>query len=264
MLDAADIRQKIGGIAAARLDQLEVFPEIDSTNSFLMQQPPPAPGRLRVAIAEHQTAGRGRRERTWQSPPGTGLCFSLACTLDFEVQSVPRLTLVIGVAVVDVLRDLHVENVGLKWPNDLIADDAKLGGILTEYKAGGTIVIGVGINVDFEQPVRATVAPGRVGRVTDLKSIAVAPPSRESLSAALVERLFANIEYFADHGFRPYRDAWVASDWLRGRRVVVEMPSRRIHGIAEGIDQDGALLVRTDEGTQSVSSGSVHVEGAVA
>lgn len=259
MLDVDDIRRRIGGIAAARLDRLEVFPEIDSTNSYLMQQPRPAPGRMRVAIAEHQTAGRGRRERSWQSPPGCGLCFSLAYTLDVPARSVPRLTLVIGVAVVDVLRDLHVNEVRLKWPNDLIADDAKLGGILTEYRSGGTVVIGIGINVDFQDSVPEAIPPGRVGRVTDLRSLSVVPPPRESLSAALVERLFANLEFFEDHGFAPFREAWQTSDWLRGRQVVVELPVGRIYGTAEGIDECGALQVRTREGMQTITSGSVFV-----
>ena len=98
-----------------------------------------------------------------------------------------------------------MSRVSLKWPNDLIANDAKLGGILTEYRSdgasSGTVVVGIGINVDTGDALRSSIAAGRVGRVADLASIANTRPSRERLSAALIEQLSGMLERFSDDGF---------------------------------------------------------------
>lgn len=255
-LDADKIRRRISGATAQRIDQLEVFDEIASTNSYLLRQDSPATGRCRVAIANHQTAGRGRRERRWESPAGTGVYLSMACTIDAPPNNLPCLTLAIGVAAVGALRELNVQGVSLKWPNDLMANDAKLGGILTEYQ-GGTVVIGIGINVNLEDRLRPSVAAGRIGRVVDLASIVDRTPSRESLSAVLVEHLVLTVEGFADKGFPQFHDAWRASDWLLGRDVIVELSGGRLRGTADGIDERGALVVVTPDGRHEVTSGSV-------
>ena len=103
-LDASVIQDSLAEASLARLDQVEVFPTIASTNTHLLAQPAPAPGRSRAALADHQTAGRGRHNRRWLTPPGAGLCLSLAYTFADQPQQLPALTLAIGVGIVDALH----------------------------------------------------------------------------------------------------------------------------------------------------------------
>ena len=131
-LDADAILGGLGEFASHRIEEFETFAEIESTNSYLLQQPAPSPGRVRVALTDNQTAGRGRHGRTWQSPPGSGLCLSMGYTFARQPSNLPALTLAIGLGVTEALSEVGVHGVLLKWPNDLMADDGKLGGILTE------------------------------------------------------------------------------------------------------------------------------------
>ena len=114
---------------------LEVFGEIDSTNSYLLNVPPPPAGRFRVAIAEHQTGGRGRMDRRWVSPAATGLCLSIAYTFTDTPSDLSCATLAVGIAIAEALEEIGILGIGLKWPNDLVFRGGKLGGILTELRS---------------------------------------------------------------------------------------------------------------------------------
>lgn len=254
-LDGQSIRRSLSATTNSRLDALDVFDEIASTNSYLMQQSPPAPGRLHVAVTDNQTQGRGRHGRTWQSPPGSGLCLSLAHAFAAPPANLPALTLAIGLGVIDALEREAIRGVQLKWPNDLIAGDAKLGGILTETHAQGAegicVVAGIGLNIDIGTGLD-------VGQpVTDLVSVAVKPPSGEALATQIIDVLCETFSNYAVSGFTPYLDRWSARDWLLGRAVTVDAPGPQASGIGAGIDADGALLLDTAAGIVRVSSGSV-------
>ena len=159
-LDAGAIRGALSEDVAARLFSFEVFSEIESTNSYLMQQEAPPPGHASVALTDNQTMGRGRHGRTWQSPPGSGLCVSVGFTFATQPANLPALTLAIGLGAIAALEGLGVSGVQLKWPNDLVAGDGKLGGILTETRSHSSglisIVSGLGINVDLVPVSRQT------------------------------------------------------------------------------------------------------------
>jgi BirA family biotin operon repressor/biotin-[acetyl-CoA-carboxylase] ligase len=152
-LDAEAIRASLGDHVLRRLERIEAFAAIESTNSYLMQEDPPAPGGFHVALTDNQTAGRGRHGRTWQSPPGAGLCLSVAYTFAAQPRNLSALTLAVGLGLIDALDRLGIGGIALKWPNDLIARDSNLGGILTESQAlggeSGRVVSGVGRNVDL-------------------------------------------------------------------------------------------------------------------
>lgn len=261
-LDADAIRESLGEAAAARLSDLDAFPEIESTNTYLMQSDGPRPGRLHVATTTNQTMGRGRHGRTWQSPPGSGLCLSLAYTFGVQPSNLPALTLAIGIGVIDALEDTGVGGVQLKWPNDLIADDGKLGGILTESQsqASGavTVVTGVGLNVDLGDRSELELDVGSVCRVADLARYAASIPKHEDLAARLIDSLCATFVDFETDGFDRYARRWVERDWLFGRDLVIDTQRCQVAGTGAGIADDGALLVDTGEsGVQRVTSGSV-------
>ncbi len=260
-LDADQIRASISGRPQRQLDQLEVFAEIPSTNSYLMTAPAPEAGRYRVALAEHQTAGRGQRDRRWHSPESTGLCMSLAYTFRNARDDLSSVTLAAGVGVVKALAAVGVPDVRLKWPNDLILGDGKLGGILTEVRGqtqgDATIVIGVGINIDLGDPGSIDAVMPSIGRVTDLASSGIVLPCRNELSARIIELLFASLTGFEEQGFLPFANEYEKRDWLRGRTISVAGPLGTTDGVADGVEADGSLVVCNGGGRHRVASGQI-------
>lgn len=254
-LDGDAVRRALSASTVSRLDAFEAFSEIDSTNSYLMQQPAPVPGRLRVAITDNQTQGRGRHGRTWVSPAGSGLCLSLAWAFAEKPANLPALTLAIGLGVIDALENTGVSGVQLKWPNDLIAGGGKLGGILTETQAQAagivSVVTGIGLNLDLGGDLEVDQP------VADLARHASDAPSSEALAAQLIESLLDVFVTYGRSGLAPYLERWAQHDWLLGRAVSIDVPGPGPSGIGAGVDVDGALLVETPTGTVRVSSGSV-------
>jgi BirA family biotin operon repressor/biotin-[acetyl-CoA-carboxylase] ligase len=261
-LDAGAIRESLGEAAAARLSGFDAFAEIDSTNTYLMQRDGPQPGRFHVAATTNQTMGRGRHGRTWQSPPGSGLCLSLAYSFGVLPPNLSALTLAIGIGVIDALEEAGVGGVQLKWPNDLMADDGKLGGILTESQSrvsgAVTIVTGVGLNVDLGDFSNLELDKGSVRQVADLAGCTMIPPTHDDLAARLIDNLCATFVNFEADGFERYARRWVERDWLLGRDLVIDTQQRQVAGTGAGIAEDGALLVDTGEGgVHRITSGSV-------
>jgi BirA family biotin operon repressor/biotin-[acetyl-CoA-carboxylase] ligase len=243
------------------LDHLEVFREIDSTNSYLLDQSCPPPGRYRVAIADHQTAGRGRMHRNWFSSPGCGLCMSMAFTFRNMPANIPSLSLAIGICVAQTLERTGIRGIAVKWPNDIVSQDGKLGGILSEVVPaktdGVTVVVGIGLNVDFENIDTDAAINSRVGRAVDLASCCDNLPSRAVIAAGLIDCLFDTMVRFEDGGFQAFHETWLKYDWLLGQEVTIETPTGLGAGIADGVDVDGALLLNTDGSRQRFTSGSV-------
>lgn len=264
-LDVTEVQRPLTELANARLEKLEAFSSIASTNTYLLAQPAPAAGRYRVAIADHQTSGRGRHYRRWISAPGAGLCLSFSYTFAKTPEHLPGLTLAIGVAVVSALQHLKVDGVSLKWPNDIIALDGKLGGILTEVQSGGgegvTVVTGIGLNVHLRESVVFGAESDWALRAVDLSSIKKDAPRRELLAGTIVDYLFSTFNKFGEAGFAEFSDEWQGHDWLRGRKITVDMPDKQITGLAVGVDEDGALLVDAKNGRVRVISGSIVMAG---
>ena len=266
-IDSAAILDALSPEIAARLAGLEIFPEVDSTNAYLMAQPAPDPGMHRVAIAGHQTAGRGRGEKRWLSAPGSSLCLSVAHTFRERPDNLSALTLAIGVAAARALGDCDIDDVKLKWPNDIVSGDGKLGGILVEthHRSQRTVsvVIGIGINLELPREILDSVDSGWAHAPTDLESIRGPGVACEPLSAAMIDRIADALLTFERQGLQPFAASWRERDWLRGRDITVERPpGRPLSGKASGIDADGALIVRQAATTTRVISGTVLVDRA--
>ena len=262
--DPAALRQSLRPESLQRLEELEVFDEIDSTNTYLLAMPAPPIGMFRVAMAGHQTAGRGRRDRAWVSPPDSGLYLSFAYTFPVYPGGLSALTLVTGIAVIDALAAAGVNGVLLKWPNDLVLDNAKLGGILTEVQHDGatalTVVTGVGLNIELPDAHDIGLDSEWARRATDMQSAAGGPPQRNRLAAVILDELVSACVEFADRGFERFAVRWPAIDWLLGKDIVVFDERNRIEGMAAGVDKDGALLVQTRDGARRrVISGSIRL-----
>ena len=264
-IDSAAILDALTPASASRMVRLDVFPEIESTNAYLMDEAAPKEGKHRVAIAGHQTAGRGRGENRWLSAPGSSLCLSIAHTFRERPGNLSALTLAVGVAAIRALRDTGVDDVMLKWPNDIVALDGKLGGMLAESHfasaANASVVVGIGINLALPPVILENVDSGWAQAPVDLKSILGRAVSLESLSAAMIDHIVDALTVFGEHGLQAFAETWSDCDWLRGRDITVQQPGGSVTGTASGIDSDGALLVRAATTTTRIISGSVLVDG---
>jgi BirA family biotin operon repressor/biotin-[acetyl-CoA-carboxylase] ligase len=263
-LDAERIRERLSDGVRTRVRGLEVAWSIDSTNTVLLSRPNPPNGTTEILLAEYQTAGRGRRGRTWIAPPGGSICMSLSWTFRNVPAELGALGLVIGVCEWRALRELGMADAKLKWPNDLLVNDRKLGGILIELRAEtdgpANVVIGIGINVALGAPLLEKIAETGISP-TDLVSSGLTQVSRNAVAGAIIEQCIRGLLDFEREGLRPFIEDWRNVDALRGRMVDVKGASGDvIRGLARGVDLHGALLVETAaEGLRKFVSGDVTV-----
>jgi BirA family biotin operon repressor/biotin-[acetyl-CoA-carboxylase] ligase len=235
--------------------------QVDSTSSELLRQAAAGAPDLASCLAEVQRAGRGRRGRDWRMPLGGGLALSMLKRFDRGMAALAGLSLVAGIATCEALADAGVADVGLKWPNDLVAADAKLGGILVEL--GGDAlgpchaVIGIGLNLRLGDAAVAAIDQP----CTDLARLCAALPGRNVLAAQVLARLVPALERFGRDGFAPFAASFAALDVLQGRRVGVTRAGDvgGAEGVACGVDARGALRVRFDDGERSIDSGELSV-----
>ena len=215
-----------------------------STNAVLL-----AEGKPNVLLAaDEQTAGRGRRGRRWHSAPRAGVTFSLAVEVK---RAFTGLSLVAGVAATRALRAMGVAQAALKWPNDLLVDGAKLGGILVETR-GRLAVIGIGINYrrdpSLETRLRRPVAALDQFITVDRHQVI------ERIASCLLDALAA----FAQHGLEPVRAEWEQLHAHAGKRLRVRLADGRVvTGVAHGLDSEGGLRLQTRAGLRAVTSGTV-------
>jgi BirA family transcriptional regulator, biotin operon repressor / biotin---[acetyl-CoA-carboxylase] ligase len=236
--------------------EVRVVARCSSTNSVLLSEK----ARESILLAtEEQTAGRGQHGRRWHSAAGADLAFSLSRRVQRPVRELASLSLVAGVAAASALRALGVGAVALKWPNDLVVGNAKLGGILVETRAEpGTeagamrAVIGVGINclrrAGLERRLRRPVAA--------LEQFI--RPSRNAVIGAIARALVGALDRFEAEGFAAARAEWEALDAHAGQHLRVRLADgRSVSGIGAGLAADGALRLITRAGERAVHSGRI-------
>jgi BirA family biotin operon repressor/biotin-[acetyl-CoA-carboxylase] ligase len=255
LLDAPVLRAVLAPATRARLGDLVVHWQIDSTNSELLRRADRDARDRLVCFAEMQSAGRGRRGRVWRMPLGGGIAVSVLKRFEGPMAALAGLSLAVGVAATEALAACAIDEVALKWPNDLVARGAKLGGILVEL--GGDAlgpchaVVGVGLNL------RVGAAAAAIDQACiDLAALAPSP-SRVQVAARLVDHLVDALDRFAEHGFDAFAAAYARRDALYEREVELLQGDRRRHGIARGIDARGALRVAFADGEEVVDSGEV-------
>jgi BirA family biotin operon repressor/biotin-[acetyl-CoA-carboxylase] ligase len=213
------------------------FDSLDSTNRYLLDEARGgAPAGL-VVVADHQTAGRGRRGRTWLAPPGASLLVSVLLRPQLPASRPQLCTMAAGVALAEAVEEVANFAPDLKWPNDLVARDRKLAGILAEAD-GDALVVGAGLNVQWDEfPAElaelATACNLEAGRAVD----------RDEVLAAFLVRLGARLAD-ADGTAAAYRDRLATL----GRRVRVEQPDGELVGTARDVGAMGELLVEPDRG----------------
>lgn len=265
VLSAPRIREALSRKTRDRVQRLNVAWALGSTNTELVARPNPSQGCAEVLLAEFQTAGRGRRGRAWLAPPGGAVCLSLSWTFPDMPRDAGALGLAMGVCVLRALEPFGVGAAKLKWPNDVLAGDHKLGGILIELRAEAAgpacVVVGIGLNVALGAELLGKIATLGLP-ATDLASVAAKPVSRNTLAAGIIECCVAGLLEFEQHGLRPFIEEWRHADALRGRQVSVHAGEEHARGVARSIDLNGALLVETPQGLKKFFSGEVTVRPA--
>ncbi len=255
----------VAGLSPAvrkRLRGAEVAWTLPSTNSTLLARAEPPVGQFDFLLAECQSAGRGRRARQWLAPPGGALCLSIGWSYAALPRGAAALSLAVGVCARRALAEFAGVPVQLKWPNDLLCAERKLGGILIELRAESAgpayVVIGVGINCALGAAFSRRVQ--QAGTVpTDLAALGVAACDRNRLAAILLTEIVGGVMEFERHGLAPFAAEWSAADALAGRAVSVSMAGSEYAGLACGIDSEGALCVRGADTVRQFHSGEVSV-----
>jgi BirA family biotin operon repressor/biotin-[acetyl-CoA-carboxylase] ligase len=231
--------------------------EVDSTNNEAKRRAEAGAREGTLIVARRQTAGRGRRDRRWYSPEGN-LYMSLVVRPESTAAQAARLSFVAAVALGDALAALvpPLLEVTYKWPNDLLANRRKCGGILVESSTGAGggldwLVIGVGVNLvshpeDVDFPATSLAFEGAVG---------ITP---EALMGSFARHFLRWTDRWLEHGFAPVRAAWLARAHGLGERIEVRLGGERFHATFHDLDEDGALVAGLDDGgTRRVDAGEV-------
>lgn len=289
LLDSDEIRTGLSAAASRLLSGLDIEFSIGSTNSRAMELV--AAGLVdgndhsgRALFAEQQTAGRGRRGRTWVSPLGRNIYCSLVWRFASGAAALSGLSLAVGVAVVKALEHIGYTDIELKWPNDLLWHGRKLGGILLEMSGDAAgpcdVVIGIGINLTMSEMLADSIdqseavaanstqanAAGNAINIdqpwVDLLELgANAPVKKNAIATELLNQLLPMLVEFEKQGFASLVSEWQARDAFVGRDIQLQLGAETVIGKYVGIEADGSITVATSTGTHSFNGGEVSLRG---
>jgi len=263
LLDSDRISSELARLTATHIDSIHVFHELDSTNNWLREQSLNGAPSGMVCLAEMQHAGRGRRGRSWVSPYAANLYLSLLWHSPAGAAALSGLSMVAGIAVLRCLQAWGVETTGLKWPNDILAKNSKLAGILIDVvgEASGpcVVILGIGVNVCMPELAGKEIEQSW----TDLQRLTGRSDlSRNKLAAGLLDQLLPAVAEFEAAGLQPFLEEWRRYDIVDGCQIDLQLPNEMVSGTACGIDDGGALLVETVHGRRRFASGEVSVRVA--
>lgn len=262
-LRGADIVANLSRPARQCLKHLFVEDSVGSTNTFLLERFAQGAGHGEVCLAEWQSAGRGRRGRSFYSEWGGNIHFSIGWQFESGVGALEGLSLAVGVIMADLLSEQGIE-IQLKWPNDLLVSTPsemfKLGGILVEVRGDTSgpcqVVIGVGVNVRLSEKGRAGIEQS-VAALADL-----APGiSRNALVSAMIEAHMQMLGSFEERGFTAWRDRWNDYHVYKDRGVRIYQGNTISEGVARGVNDTGNLIVSIDGKDKHFAGGEVSLRG---
>ncbi|WP_299182207.1 bifunctional biotin--[acetyl-CoA-carboxylase] ligase/biotin operon repressor BirA [uncultured Neptuniibacter sp.] len=262
-LELLDVDRVVAGLlpsVASDIDDINLRLTIPSTNEFAMKECQIEDCHGRLYMAEQQTAGRGRRGRTWVSPFARNLYFSLVWRFEQGAAALEGLSLLVGLSIVKALEKQGISGVELKWPNDLLYRGQKLAGILLEVngEASGQcqVVIGVGINVEMPRDQADSIDQPWI----DLKTIAGKVLNRNHLLAEILNELVQGLRDFERNGFIGLVDEWQSYHAMQEQVIVLQVGGKLIEGVCQGVDSSGALLLETAAGVQAFHGGEVSIQ----
>jgi BirA family transcriptional regulator, biotin operon repressor / biotin---[acetyl-CoA-carboxylase] ligase len=247
-------------LAGRRIGGLLCYREsVDSTNRVAMRLAREGAAEGTVVVADAQTAGRGRLNRAWQSPPGSNLYFSVILRPSVAPSDASQITLLAGVAVAEAIATVCAAGVGIKWPNDVRIRGRKVCGILTEMRTTGretAVIVGIGLNVNIQ---KGDFDPGHCDTATSLREETGRDHSRENMFVLLCESLEQWYGTFLHSGFAPVREGWLLWSEMTGRQVRILFRDEVQEGVVEGIDRDGALLISNGREVRRITAGDATI-----
>ncbi|GAC33429.1 bifunctional biotin--[acetyl-CoA-carboxylase] ligase/biotin operon repressor BirA [Paraglaciecola polaris] len=237
--------------------QLKLLNVIDSTNQYLKDRISTLTSGD-VCLAEAQTAGRGRRGRTWVSPYGASLYLSQFWQFAGGYQSIGGLSLAVGVAITQALEKAGYQGIELKWPNDIYARGKKLAGVLIEVEgqmgSACDCIIGVGLNMALDLGSEQIDQPW-----IDLTTLNPDGFDRNRISALLLDELTHCADVFSQSGLASFLDTWRERNVFRDKPITLIIGNRTVQGICKGIDATGALLLQQENGVHAYNGGEISV-----
>ncbi len=265
LLDVDAIVQACGEYAS--WFHVQVLAQVDSTNRYLMQESARGVAHGTCVAAHIQTAGRGRRGRTWLSQLGGSLTFSLLWRFQCGAAGLSGLSLVVGLALVRALHSLGLAEIQLKWPNDLLAQHQgqwhKLGGILIELQGDmegpSAAVIGIGLNLEIASEMRQNIDQPVLG----LNALSAQPLDPNALLGRCLSQLAIHLNQFAEQGFAYFQHEWTAVHAFHQQPVNLLLANgQTVPGQVLGVAEEGSLLVETAAGQQRFNAGEISVRSA--
>ena len=250
LLSVRSINEHLSAEATEALGQIVILGTIDSTNAFVKRLSKEHKEAGIVALAERQTAGRGRHGRRWLGSFAGSVNLSIIWEFESGTTSLEGLSLAVGVVVRRALNHMGVVGVQLKWPNDLFLSRKKLGGILLEVLGDPSgpcsVIVGVGINHRISCSVRQNIDQPS----TDIFSETQCYVSRNALCATLISYLTELLKSYESTGFSVYQDEWQQLDVTHGEKCTIEIGQKTFTGTAIGVDKNGAIILRTETGEE--------------
>jgi BirA family biotin operon repressor/biotin-[acetyl-CoA-carboxylase] ligase len=241
--------------------RIEYHEEVESTNTEALHLARQDTPEGTVVIAEAQSAGRGRMDRSWESPPSMNLYLSVVLRPDMPAESASLIPLAVGVAVADVISQYCPGQVKLKWPNDVLVGGKKICGILAEMKTRtdrvAFVIAGIGVNINmkklhFPRELRETA--------TSLQIETALEVDRLDFAVRLIESLERWYRIYLNGGQDHVRQRWLQYADIIGRRIEVVYQSDTQRGTVVGLDENGALLLESETGLKQVLAGDVYIE----
>lgn len=237
--------------------KVTVLTSIDSTSSFLSREWRKITSVGQVCIAEHQSAGRGRKGRVWVSPFAANLYFSIGVQLPIGLNALGGVSLAVGMALCKALNKMSGGKIKIKWPNDLLVDGKKLAGILVEASGDSSdssfLNVGVGINWNMQLEQGKTIDQPWI----NLKDILVKPITRNKVLACVLNEIDKVLFDYQNNGFINIANDWAKLSACYQQPVNVHLPKTVVQGIEQGIESSGALIIKTASGLQAYHSGEV-------
>ena len=240
------------------VDRLQILETTDSTNNVVRATIEEGATQGFVCFAERQSGGRGRHGREWVSPFGRNLYMSFSWHFEEGAAALEGLSLAVGVGVARVIESFGVKSVALKWPNDILLDQQKVGGVLLEMMGDPVgncqVIVGVGINLGMSKDVE-------IGQPwADLSSHVKI--SRNELASALLSELLPMLDGYSSAGFPHYHAQWESYDAYRDSPIKLLTPRMTVQGVGRGVSHTGAIQIEVDGVIESYSGGEISLRPA--
>ena len=257
LLDASKIKNALTKTAKGYCSGIDTFEEIDSTNAFILNQLNFAMPPGSVVMAEYQTNGKGRRGHQWLSPYASGINFSLFWRQENTQTTIGALSLIIGVAVIRSLKHIGIHRAGLKWPNDILIDNAKLGGILIDLQgeANGPVNIVIGVGLNYRLPEAGLILKEHIA--TDICTHTDTLFSRNELAALIISSIFTVLDEINNQEYADLINEWRRYDAYKGRTASLLINNDTLTGILNGVNDDGCLLMHIKGEEQHFACGEL-------